>query len=265
MAALTGEIEQTPPAYSAVKVGGERLYKAARRGETLDVPPRARSASTRSTSASFGRPAFAFLVRCSGGTYVRSLVRGRGRGARLRRAPVGRSAGRRSGPSRVEDARPPDDPGTPRAGDGRRAPAVRSTSSDEEARRRLARPDPRPGRRRRSVPGPRPGRHAGRHLPRRRHEGRPRDDPGGICTLSRHGGRSGRRVVAAARRGGDRHGRVLRRRPPGTSGRHPPDRRARPGSAACRPWPSPSTGTRARCSRPGPSRASSRRRRERPS
>src|SRR6266540_2998237 len=35
MAALVGDIEQTPPAYSAVKVGGEKLYRAARRGEPL--------------------------------------------------------------------------------------------------------------------------------------------------------------------------------------------------------------------------------------
>ena len=38
--ALTGEIEQRVPAYSAVKVGGERLYRKARRGEEVDAPVR---------------------------------------------------------------------------------------------------------------------------------------------------------------------------------------------------------------------------------
>ena len=40
MEVLTGEIEQRPPAYSAVQVGGERLYKAARRGEAVEAPAR---------------------------------------------------------------------------------------------------------------------------------------------------------------------------------------------------------------------------------
>src|SRR5438093_10549279 len=40
MARFEGEIEQIPPAFSAVKVGGERLYRAARRGEEVEAPPR---------------------------------------------------------------------------------------------------------------------------------------------------------------------------------------------------------------------------------
>src|SRR5947208_16521760 len=36
----TGSLQQRPPVYSAVKVGGERLYKKARRGELVEAPPR---------------------------------------------------------------------------------------------------------------------------------------------------------------------------------------------------------------------------------
>jgi tRNA pseudouridine55 synthase len=112
MAGLTGDLEQTPPAYSAVKVEGERLYKAARRGEAREVPPRAVRVGAFDLE-SFAPPAFSFLVRCSGGTYVRSLVSEVGAtlgcGAhlsRLRRTAIG--------PFLANDARPPEDPGSPR-------------------------------------------------------------------------------------------------------------------------------------------------------
>jgi tRNA pseudouridine55 synthase len=113
MASLVGEIEQTPPAYSAVKVEGERLYKAARRGEAPDVPTRTVRVDAFDLG-SFATPAFTFVVRCSGGTYVRSMVRdvgvSLGCGAHL--SGLRRTA---TGPFRVEDARPPHDPGTPLA------------------------------------------------------------------------------------------------------------------------------------------------------
>ena len=48
MAALEGDSLQAPPAYSAVKVGGRKLYEAARKGEVLEAAPD-RSASMRST------------------------------------------------------------------------------------------------------------------------------------------------------------------------------------------------------------------------
>lgn len=73
MKELTGEIEQRPPAYSAVQVGGERSYKAARRGEVLEVPPRAVRVDTFELER-FSPPDFEFRVVCSSGTYVRSLV-----------------------------------------------------------------------------------------------------------------------------------------------------------------------------------------------
>jgi tRNA pseudouridine55 synthase len=112
MLALTGDLSQTPPAYSAVKVEGERLYKSARRGEAREAPPRAVHVDVFDLE-SFAPPEFSFTVRCSSGTYVRSLVRDAGAAlgcgahlSRLRRTAIG--------PFRVGDGRPPEDPGTPR-------------------------------------------------------------------------------------------------------------------------------------------------------
>ena len=71
---FTGEITQTPPVYSAIKVGGERLYKKARRGEAVDVPSRVVSV----TELAFtGRRGVDVDLRmtCSKGTYVRALAR----------------------------------------------------------------------------------------------------------------------------------------------------------------------------------------------
>ncbi|HZD80950.1 MAG TPA: tRNA pseudouridine(55) synthase TruB [Actinomycetota bacterium] len=73
IAGLVGDSLQRPPAYSAVKVGGRKLYQAARRGQRLEAPPRpihvARFELTR-----YEPPDWDFLVRCSGGTYVRALA-----------------------------------------------------------------------------------------------------------------------------------------------------------------------------------------------
>lgn len=81
--ALTGDIEQIPPMVSAVKVGGERLYKAARRGEEVERPARP------VTVYNFDVVDFdpetheaEFEVECSGGTYVRTLVHDLGRALR---------------------------------------------------------------------------------------------------------------------------------------------------------------------------------------
>src|SRR5204862_360138 len=73
MRAFVGEIDQVPPAYSAVKVGGQKLYKAARRGEAVEAPPR-RVTVRRFDLTRFDPPSFEFRVECSSGTYVRSLV-----------------------------------------------------------------------------------------------------------------------------------------------------------------------------------------------
>jgi tRNA pseudouridine55 synthase len=69
---FTGEIEQMPPMVSAVKVGGERLYKLARRGETVERPSR-RVKVHEFQVLGYERPDVKVRVRCTRGTYVRSL------------------------------------------------------------------------------------------------------------------------------------------------------------------------------------------------
>ena len=104
-AALIGRSMQTPPAYSAVKVGGRKLYEAARSGDVLDAPARPIRVDAFELSGFDGRD-MQVRITCSGGTYVRVLVADVGRalgcGAhllRLRRTAIG--------PFRVADARPP--------------------------------------------------------------------------------------------------------------------------------------------------------------
>lgn len=70
---FTGTITQRPPMYSAVKVKGERLYKKARRGETVERPPRVVTIDRLSWTGRDG-PDVSFRVECSKGTYIRSLA-----------------------------------------------------------------------------------------------------------------------------------------------------------------------------------------------
>ena len=74
-ATLVGEIDQRVPLTSAVKVGGERLYMKARRGEDFETPVR-RVAVRRLDIDSFDEQAqrLDLAVECSSGTYVRQLV-----------------------------------------------------------------------------------------------------------------------------------------------------------------------------------------------
>ena len=69
----TGELMQRPPAYSAVKVGGERLYKKARRGEEVEAPPRPVTVYRFEELWRDG-DRVGLEVECSAGTYIRSLV-----------------------------------------------------------------------------------------------------------------------------------------------------------------------------------------------
>lgn len=75
-ATLTGDLRQVPPMVSAVRVGGRRLHELARAGEEVDREPRPvrvdRFDVTRVGGADEQR--YRFDVRCSSGTYVRSLV-----------------------------------------------------------------------------------------------------------------------------------------------------------------------------------------------
>jgi len=102
---LVGRTLQRPPSYSAVKVAGRKLYEAARKGETLEAPPRPIHVEAFEVLA-YEPPDFSFRVTCSAGTYVRVLVADAGSflgcGAhliRLRRSAIG--------PFRVEDAGAP--------------------------------------------------------------------------------------------------------------------------------------------------------------
>ncbi|KAB7732689.1 tRNA pseudouridine(55) synthase TruB [Rudanella paleaurantiibacter] len=76
---LTGEIQQIPPIYSAVRVNGERLYEKARRGETADIKSRTVTVSRFEVDTKqVGQepfPEIPFRIVCSKGTYIRSLVR----------------------------------------------------------------------------------------------------------------------------------------------------------------------------------------------
>jgi tRNA pseudouridine55 synthase len=74
LAALSGEIEQVPPMYSALKQGGTRLHELARAGRTVFRPPR-RVTVHRFELLAFEPPRARVLIACSKGTYVRSLAR----------------------------------------------------------------------------------------------------------------------------------------------------------------------------------------------
>ena len=105
-AALVGESMQRPPAYSAVKVGGRKLYEAARAGEVIEAE--ARPIVVRAFEVtSFTAPSFDFRTVVSSGTYVRVLVADLGAslgcGAHLTR--LVRTA---IGPFRLRDALAPD-------------------------------------------------------------------------------------------------------------------------------------------------------------
>lgn len=71
---FTGTIQQVPPMYSAVKVDGERLYKKARRGETVDRPPR-QVHINQFELVEWSPPELRVRIECSKGTYIRSIAR----------------------------------------------------------------------------------------------------------------------------------------------------------------------------------------------
>jgi len=73
-----GVIEQAPPAFSAVKINGERAYKRARRGEA--VRPEKRKADVKEiTVLSYRYPSLKIKVTTGRGVYIRSLARDIGR------------------------------------------------------------------------------------------------------------------------------------------------------------------------------------------
>jgi tRNA pseudouridine55 synthase len=70
---FTGEIMQTPPAHSAIKVGGKRVYELARKGIEVKLEPR-RVVIKEFSVTRFQLPEVEFHVVCTTGTYIRSLA-----------------------------------------------------------------------------------------------------------------------------------------------------------------------------------------------
>lgn len=95
----TGAVRQRPPAYSAIKIDGERAYKRARRGEDVEVPERTITVHD-FTELSRDGDRVRLRLHCSSGTYVRSLVADLGDAycLELRRTAIG--------PFSLDDARP---------------------------------------------------------------------------------------------------------------------------------------------------------------
>jgi tRNA pseudouridine55 synthase len=86
----TGTIRQRPPAYSAVKIGGRRAYALARAGEEVELPEREVTV-TRFEERWRDGDRRGFVIECSSGTYVRSLIADLGDAycLQLRRTAVG--------------------------------------------------------------------------------------------------------------------------------------------------------------------------------
>ncbi len=93
----TGTVRQRVPMTSAVRVGGERLYKKAHRGETVETPERDVEVY-RAELLSSGEGVARYEIECSAGTYIRTLVETLGDAycLELRRTAIG--------PFRVENA-----------------------------------------------------------------------------------------------------------------------------------------------------------------
>ena len=71
---FVGEIEQVPPAYSAIKVDGKRAYKSAREGKTVEIKPRkVRVISI--NDVKYDYPILSFITHVGSGTYIRSIAR----------------------------------------------------------------------------------------------------------------------------------------------------------------------------------------------
>ena len=100
--AFTGRITQVPPAYSAIRIDGDRAYKKARKGGEIEMPSREVEVKELNL-IDFAMPDVRLEITCSKGTYIRSLAHDLGKACRsgaylagLRRT--------RSGEYRIEEA-----------------------------------------------------------------------------------------------------------------------------------------------------------------
>lgn len=99
---FTGVISQVPPAYSAIKINGQRAHRIARRGGEVELAPRSVTV-TRLELIRFEFPEFSLRIDCGTGTYIRSL--GRDLARRLGTSAVmTRLVRTRVGPCRLPDA-----------------------------------------------------------------------------------------------------------------------------------------------------------------
>ena len=73
MATFMGDQYQTPPMYSAKKVNGQKLYKLARQGKTIEREPRVIRVS-RYDMTNFDLPKVSLVVGSSKGTYIRTIA-----------------------------------------------------------------------------------------------------------------------------------------------------------------------------------------------
>jgi tRNA pseudouridine55 synthase len=71
---FTGEIQQVPPAHSAIKVDGKRVYELARKGIEVKLEPR-KITIKQFEITKIELPIIHFRVVCSTGTYIRSLAK----------------------------------------------------------------------------------------------------------------------------------------------------------------------------------------------
>lgn len=92
---LTGEIQQIPPIYSAIHINGQRAYKLARKGETVEIDPRTVTVYSIDL-LDYQWPMVDLKIVCGKGTYIRSIARDLGKllntgghCATLRRTAVG--------------------------------------------------------------------------------------------------------------------------------------------------------------------------------
>lgn len=73
LATLTGDIMQRPPIFSALKIGGQRAYKLARKGEIVEIPERQVTIHSLEL-VEYSYPELKIRTHVSSGTYIRSLA-----------------------------------------------------------------------------------------------------------------------------------------------------------------------------------------------
>jgi tRNA pseudouridine55 synthase len=92
---FSGEIDQKPPIYSAIKKDGDRLYDLARRGESTEIQSR-KVTVYEFEITSINMPGVSFRIKCSKGTYIRAIANDFGKSlntgaylSNLRRTKIG--------------------------------------------------------------------------------------------------------------------------------------------------------------------------------